>query len=97
MNVALDHSGLVHEAARAMDGERDRQRAGNEPRGFLPRLGTKPPPWRRVKNWIFGDRADIDQEGLLAERTLMMAPRPPRHEAPRADPDARDGSGDASA
>ena len=33
------------------------------------------PRWRRVRDWLFGDRADIDQEGLLAERTLMIAPR----------------------
>jgi hypothetical protein len=37
---------------------------------------------------VFGDRADIDQEGLLAERTLLLRPhRPVRGEpAPDAAP-----------
>jgi hypothetical protein len=62
-----------------MDGHGDRPRARREPRGFLPRGGAAPPRWRRVRDWLFGDRADIDQEGLLAERTLMLTPRrPPR-------------------
>ena len=58
-----------------MDGHGDRRRAGREPRGFLPRAGAAPSQWRSVRDWLFGDRADIDQEGLLAERTLVLAPR----------------------
>jgi hypothetical protein len=67
-----------------MDGHGDRPRAKREPRGFLARGGAAPPPWRRVRDWLFGDRADLDQEGLLAERTLMRAPRrPPRDDGAR--------------
>jgi hypothetical protein len=80
-----------------MDREPDRQRADREPRGFLPRSGGAPRPWRRVMDWLFGDRADIDQEGLLAERTLMMAPRRPRRDEPDADTRAPDEPGDPSA
>ena len=58
-----------------MDGQGDGRRADREPHGFLPRAGAGGPPWRRVRDWLFGVRADIDQEGLLAERTLMIAPR----------------------
>ena len=58
-----------------MDGSGERRRAA-EPRGFLPRaLAAGPPAWR-VVDWLLGDREDIDQEGLLAERTLL--PGPPR-------------------
>ena len=68
-----------------MDGPGERRRAG-EPRGFLPRAwAAGPPAWRRVVDWLFGDREDIDQEGLLAERTLLQ--RPPRdRERSGADP-----------
>jgi hypothetical protein len=66
-----------------MDGHGDRSRA-DEPRGFLPRGGAAP-PWRRLRDWLFGDRADIDQEGLLAERTLPMRPR----RTPRGDDETR--------
>ena len=58
-----------------MDGHGDRSRAKREPRGFLPRAGAAAPPWRRVWDWLFGPREDIDQEGLLAERTLMVSPQ----------------------
>jgi hypothetical protein len=68
-----------------MDGERDRQRAENEPRGFLPRAGAGPAPWRRVMDWLFGDRDDIDQEGLLAERRLLVGPRRQRRDEPEGD------------
>jgi hypothetical protein len=37
-----------------------------------------------VRDWLFGDRADIDQQGLLVERTLMLAPpRTARDDAAR--------------
>jgi hypothetical protein len=71
-----------------MDGHRDRQRAEHEPHGFLARGSGGPPPWRRVRDWLFGDREDIDQEGLLAERTLMLTPR-----RPARDDGAKSGSG----
>jgi hypothetical protein len=63
-----------------MDGRR-RQRAGNEPRGFVPpeRPGARR-PWRRLLAWLVGDRDEIDQEGLLAERTLLLAPYRRRRE-----------------
>jgi len=61
-----------------MDGEGDAGRGERETRGFPPRGGgAAAPPWRRVRHWVLGQRADIDQEGLLAERTLVLAPRPP--------------------
>jgi hypothetical protein len=97
MKVALDHSALVNEGAAGMDGERDRQRPGNEPRGFLPRVAGAPPAWRRVRAWLLGDRAHIGQEGLLAERTLKIAPRRARREEPPADAAAPDRTGDESA
>jgi hypothetical protein len=68
----------------AVDGQGKGRRAAREPRGFLPRSGAAAPPWRRVCGWLLGDRANIDQEGLLAERTLMPAPpRTARDDAPR--------------
>ena len=68
----------------AVDGQGNGRRAEREPRGFLPRSGAAAAPWRRVTAWLLGDRAVIDQEGLLAERTLMLAPRrTTRDEAPR--------------
>ena len=63
-----------------MDGKGVRRRADDEPHGFLPRAwAAGPPAWRRVVDWLFGDREDADQQGLLAERTLF--PRPPRGSA----------------
>jgi hypothetical protein len=63
-----------------MDGHRDRRALDREPRGPLP-----PPapgsrgPFRRIASWLFRNREAIDQEGLLAERTLRVARRrPPR-------------------
>jgi hypothetical protein len=65
-----------------MDGQGDGRGADREPRGFLPRAGAAA-SWRRARDWLLGDRADIDQEGLLAERTLVLAPRrPARDDAP---------------
>jgi hypothetical protein len=58
-----------------MDGQGDGRGADREPRGFLPRAGAAASLWRRARDWLFRDRADIDQEGLLAERTLVLAPR----------------------
>jgi hypothetical protein len=97
MNMTLDHSALVDEAAPGMDGDRDRQRAESEPQGFPARAGAPPAPWRRVIDWLFGDRADIDQEGLLAERTLMRAPRRPRRDEPEHGPTGPHEPGDRSA
>jgi hypothetical protein len=65
-----------------MDGQRDRRRADSEPRGFLPRAGAGAAPWRQVVDWLFGDREDIDQEGLLAERTLSGTQRRSHRERP---------------
>jgi hypothetical protein len=65
-----------------MDGQRDRRRADSDSRGFLPRAGAGAAPWRRVVDWLFGDREDIDQEGLLAERTLPGTQRRSRREEP---------------
>jgi len=68
-----------------MDGQRGRLRIDREPHGFLPRAGIRPRPWRRVRDWLFSDRADIDQEGLLAGRTLLVAPpRPAAEDGARA-------------
>jgi hypothetical protein len=64
-----------------MDREGDRRRADSEPRGDLPRSGAAAARWRRVMNWLFGAREGIEQEGLLAERTLPIAPRPGGSEA----------------
>jgi hypothetical protein len=97
MNMTLDHSVVVYEALPRMDGQGDRQRADNEPRGFAPRIGGGPPPWRRVRGWLFGDRADIDQEGLLAERTLKIGPRRARRDEPGGDAGTRTDSGDEPA
>ena len=58
-----------------------RRRADDEPRGFLPRArAAGPPAWRGVVDWLFADRAAIDQQGLLAERRL--SPRPPGGDEP---------------
>src|SRR3954454_17870264 len=66
------------------EGQGNARRADREPCGFLPRAGAAASSWRRARDWLFGDRADIDQEGLLAERTLILAPRQPaRDEAGR--------------
>jgi hypothetical protein len=73
-----------------MDGERNRQRADTGSRSFLPRVATAPSAWRTVWQWLFGDCADIDPEGLLAERTPKIAPRRPRRDesgTPDAAPD----------
>ena len=32
-------------------------------------------PLRRALRWVFGDQEDIDQEGLLADRTLLVRER----------------------
>jgi hypothetical protein len=48
------------------------QRAAREPRGFISRTASPRSSLRQVRDWLFGDRADIDQEGLLAGRTLLV-------------------------
>ena len=66
--------------------ERDRRGRESEPRGFLPqRAGGFGASWRRIKAWLARDREDIDQEGLLAERTLLLAPRRRRHDEPEVE------------
>jgi hypothetical protein len=80
-----------------MGREEDRDRADAAPPGFRPRAwAAGPPSWRRVVGWIFGDRDAIDQQGLLAERTLFPPPardtarsggEPPPAEPPAGSPD----------
>jgi hypothetical protein len=71
--------------------ERDRRWRETEPRGFLPqRAGDGGASWRRLKAWLFGDREEIDQEGLLAERTLLLGPLRPRQD--EAEIEARGGA-----
>jgi hypothetical protein len=74
-----------------MSRDPDRRRADREPRGLVPhRPAGAAPRWRRAVALLFGAREDIDQEGLLAERTMRLPPpRGPRrdddehgHEAP---------------
>jgi hypothetical protein len=56
----------------AMDGQGHRRGSSPEPRGFISRTGSGEGDLRRAWDWLFGDRADIDQEGLLAGRTLLV-------------------------
>jgi hypothetical protein len=49
-------------------------------------------PLRHALRWLFGDREHVEQEGLLAERTLLVRPPPPPGEAddePGAGPERR--------
>jgi hypothetical protein len=39
------------------------------------RLWGDESPLRRALRWLFGDREHIDQEGLLADRTLLVRRR----------------------
>jgi hypothetical protein len=64
-----------------MAGRFDRRRTEREPRGFLPRADDAAPGWQRVRDWLAGGREEIDQEGLLAERTLLVEPRSQSDEA----------------
>jgi hypothetical protein len=51
-------------------------------------------PVRRVMRWLFAGREHIEQEGLLAERTLLGAPRraqPEQEAAVPEEPDRRGG------
>ena len=66
-----------------MAGRFQRRRIDGEPRGFLPRADDAAPRWARVRNLLAGGREEIDQEGLLAERTLLVDPRSERDEAHR--------------
>jgi hypothetical protein len=67
--------------------ERDRGWRETEARGFLPRrAGELGASWRRLKAWLFGDREGIAQEGLLAGRTLLLAPRRSRHDEAEDEP-----------
>jgi hypothetical protein len=68
-----------------------RRRAGRAPRGALPdRPEADQPRWRRAVQWLLGAHEDVDQEGLLAERTLgvVQARRPPPDEDDGEDPRA---------
>jgi hypothetical protein len=67
-----------------MDGHRHRRGSSPEPRAFVSRTGSARAGVRRVRDWLFGDRADIDQEGLLAGRTLLVR-RPVREDAEQAE------------
>jgi hypothetical protein len=55
------------------------RRPGEEPRGFVQPAGARGDGrWRRALDWLFGDREELEQEGLLAERTLLLTrSRPP--------------------
>jgi hypothetical protein len=66
-----------------MAGRFQRRRIEGEPRGFLPRGDDATPRWARVRDLLAGGREEIDQEGLLAERTLLVEPCSPRDEAHR--------------
>ena len=67
-----------------MAGRFQRRRMEGEPRGFLPRGDDTRPRWARVRALLAGGREQIDQEGLLAERTLLVdTPRSERDEAHR--------------
>jgi hypothetical protein len=44
-------------------------------------------PLRRALRWLFAGREHIDQEGLLAERTLLTSPRRAHHDE-AGDPEA---------
>jgi hypothetical protein len=69
-----------------MDGEPDPGRADREPQAFAARRPQDDgvSRWRRAVSWLFRDREDIDQEGLLAERTMRVTT--PRH-SPGDDPE----------
>jgi hypothetical protein len=54
----------------------DPLRAETEPRGFLPRrAGAARSRWQRLKRLLGGGRDDLEQEGLLVERDLLLRPR----------------------
>jgi hypothetical protein len=57
-----------------------RWQSGREPHGFLPRATAMSSPWRQLREWLPRGRQEIDQQGLLAERTLLIAPRRMRRE-----------------
>jgi hypothetical protein len=55
-----------------------RQGSGGDERSLAAvgrRLWGDDSPLRRALRWVWGDREHIDQEGLLAERTLLVRPR----------------------
>jgi hypothetical protein len=68
-----------------MPGHGERRRTEREPRGFPARGDDAAPRWQRVRDWLLGGREEIDQEGLLAERTLPIGPRRITGEAPADD------------
>jgi hypothetical protein len=75
-----------------MDGdEPDPGHADREPQAFVTRRpqGGAVPGWRRALSWLFRDREDIEQEGLLAERTMRAAPHRARRDVPEQRRDTR--------
>jgi hypothetical protein len=71
-----------------MRGHGDERAAGDPARGSsrAPPVGPDA-PLRRAVRWLFADREEIDQEGLLAERTLLVVHRrraPAEDQAPDA-------------
>jgi hypothetical protein len=73
------------------DDESHRRRARRAPRGpRSKRADGDQPRWRRAVQWLLGAHEDVDQEGLLAERTLGVAKtrRPAPEEEPRDGPGA---------
>jgi hypothetical protein len=68
-----------------------RHHAGGDARGpRSKRTDADQPRWRRALRWLLGAHEDVDQEGLLAERTLAVVSarrRQAEHE-PRDDPHA---------
>ena len=69
--------------------ERGPQSRASESRGLRPRGRDLRAAWRTVKAWLAGSREHIDQEGLLAERTLLLTHRRTR----RGDADAESEAG----
>jgi len=70
-----------------------RRSAGREPRGPLSRRPANGRSrWRRAVEWLVGAHDDVDQRGLLAERTLDVVkarddpPEEEPHDDPRAEP-----------
>jgi hypothetical protein len=59
-----------------MTGQGDPGRSARRAGGPIARRVWGPDaPLRRAVGWLFADREEIDQEGLLAERTLLRTPR----------------------
>ena len=58
-----------------MDGESEARRFERVSRGHVPgRPAETRARWQSVLEWLRSDRERFDQEGLLAERSLLVAP-----------------------